>query len=275
MRGCGGCCATPSVCGLTAMRDVEWGVHRLWPTLLFVACAAAAAAQTALEMRSALERGLWHTAAEVLGPALVAFTPLDPEAHLLLARARYLIGDDDGARGWLGTADALAGAPLPVEHLRLAALLRADGGDAAGAADLLRSAFAQQPGYDLALDWGRIAWQAGRLEEALNAFAAAAVTPEGRLSPWPHLNQGRLLLLMGEPSAALVALERALDVIEANDAGDPLPPGPAYAETWFRVGEAHEALDARAEAEAAYRAARTVDPNHAGAADALARLTGG
>jgi predicted Zn-dependent protease len=231
-----------------------------------------AAAASVGEVREALERGHWHTAAELLGPALVAASPLEAEAHLLLAQARYLIGDLDGARGWLGTADALVGLPLPGAHLHLAGLLRADAGDPGGGADLLRGAFDRAPAYALALDWGRVAWQAGRWEEARAAFAAAATTPEGGRSPWPPLNEGRLLLLLGRPAEAVAAFERALDVYEANDPGGPLPPGPAYGEAWFRLGEAREALGARAEAEAAYRAAASVDPQHAGAAAALARF---
>jgi tetratricopeptide (TPR) repeat protein len=240
---------------------------------LGLALAGAAAGQAELQaMRDLIQRGYWHSAAQLNGPNLVAQYPDDSEAHLLYATALYLTGDVAGAAERLAVATSLVVGGLPASHAHLAALIRADQGDPVGAVRQLQNAFLRNPSYAFAMDWGRVAWQAGMTNEAIAAFEAAAATPEGSREAWPHLSRGRVLAALGRWSEAIAAYRTALDVYEAHDPGGPRLPGPVYVEAWFRLGEAHEALGQLREAEAAYRAARSVDPNHAPAVQAVDRL---
>lgn len=224
-------------------------------------------------LRDLIDRGYWHSAAQLSGPALVAQRPDDPEAHLLYATALFLTGDLAEAAERLAIATALTSGGLPVAHAHLAALIRAEQGDVAGAARALQNVFLRQPTYAFAMDWGRIAWQAGLLDDAANAFEAAAGTDQGAREAWPHLSLGRVHAARGRWEAAVAAYLRALDVFEANDPGGAGPPSPVYVEAWYRLGEAYEALDRLREAEAAYRAARSVDPNHGPSVQAVDRFT--
>jgi tetratricopeptide (TPR) repeat protein len=258
-------------------------VHWLMPRspklsqLLLVAVLAAAGSAHAQEglqaMRDLIERGYWHSAAELNGPNLVAQYPEESEAHFLFATALYLTGDAAQAAERLAVATSLVRGTVPASHVHLAALLRADGGDPVGAARQLQNAYLRDPSYAYAMDWGRVAWQAGLAEEAVAAFEAAAATPEGAREAWPHVARGRVVAALGRWDEALGAYRRALDVYEAHDPGGPRLPGPVYVEAWFRLGEAHEALGQLRDAEAAYRAARSVDPNHAPSVQAVDRLT--
>ena len=224
-------------------------------------------------MRDLIARGYWNSAAQLNGPNLVDARPDDPEAHLLLATALFLTGDVAGAAARLEVATSLVEGGVPAAHVHLGGLIRAAQGDRAGAVRQLQIAFLRQPSYAYAMDWGRIAWQAGLDEDALTAFEAAARTPEGQREAWPDLARGRVLASSERWEEAIAAFRRALDVFEANDPGLARPPGPAYVEAWFRLGEAYEALGDLAQAEAAYKAARAVDPNHAPSVQAVDRLT--
>ena len=223
-------------------------------------------------MRDLIDRGYWHSAAQLTGPALVGQRPQDPEAHFLYATALYLTGNVTAAAGRLELATSLVAGGVPASHVHLAALIRADQGDPEGAVRQLQNAFLREPAYRYAMDWGRIAWQAGLLVEAEAAFRAAAATPEGAREVWPHIARGRLLTAQGRLEEAVDAYLRALDVYEANDPGGPRLPGPGYVEAWYRLGEAYEAQGQLREAEAAYRAARSVDPNHGPSVQAVDRL---
>jgi len=223
-------------------------------------------------MRDLIDRGYWHSAAQLTGPALVAQLPAEPEAHFLYATALYLTGNVQAAAQRLSLATSLVSGGVPASHVHLAALIRADQGDPAGAARQLQNAFLRQPDYQYAMDWGRIAWQAGLLDEAEAAFLAAAATPQGAREAWPHIARGRLFTAQGRLDAAVAAYLVALDVYEAHDPGGPRPPGPGYVEAWYRLGEAYEAQGRIREAEAAYRAARSVDPNHGPSVQAVDRL---
>lgn len=255
---------------------VHW---RMAPTLRILACllvlaAASAQAQDPLAaMRDLIERGFWNSAAQLNGPNLVQARPDDPEAHLLYATALFLTGDVAGAAARLEVATSLVTGGVPASHVHLGGLIRAAEGDPAGAARQLENAYLRSPTYDYAMDWGRIAWQAGLDGDALTAFEAAARTPEGQALAWPDLARGRVLGSLGRWTDAAAAFRRAIDVFEAHDPGGPRPPGPEYAEAWYRLGEAYEALGDLQQAEAAYRAARAADPNHAPAVQAVDRLT--
>lgn len=224
-------------------------------------------------MRDLLERGYWNSAAQLNGPNLVQARPDDPEAHLLFATALFLTGDVEGARARLEAATSLVPGGVPASHVHLAALIRAADGDAAGAARQLQNAYLRQPTYAYAMDWGRIAWQAGHEDDALAAFEAAATTEAGQRESWPHVARGRVLGSLERWSEAIEAFQTALDVFEANDTGATGPPGPVYVEAWYRLGAAYEALGDLPQAEAAYRGARAVDPNHAPSVQAVDRLT--
>lgn len=232
-----------------------------------------AAAQEAVQaMRDLIDRGYWHSAAQISGPALVAQRPDDPEAHLLYATALFLAGDVAEAAQRLAIATDLTSGGLPVAHAHLAALIRAEQGDVAGAARALQNVFLRQPTYTYAMDWGRLAWQARLLDDAVSAFEAAARTREGSGEAWPHLSLGRIHAARGQWDAAVAAYLVALDVFEAHDPGGTGPPSPVYVESWYRLGEAYEALGRLREAEAAYRAARSVDPNHGPSVQAVDRF---
>jgi tetratricopeptide (TPR) repeat protein len=260
------------------MHPVDWPMPRrpMLPLLVVVllsSLGSASAGEDLQAMRDLIQRGYWHSAAQLNGPNLVAQHPEESEAHLLYATALYLTGDVAGAAERLAVATALIRGTLPASHVHLAALIRSDQGDPAGAARQLQNAYLRHPTYAYAMDWGRVAWQAGLADEAVAAFEAAAATPEGAREAWPHLARGRVMAAMGRWSDALAAYRRALDVYEAHDPGGPRLPGPVYVEAWFRLGEAHEALGQLRDAEAAYRAARSVDPNHAPSVQAVDRMT--
>src|SRR5690554_4378528 len=142
------------------------------------------------QMADLLEKGYYNSAARLNGPDLVARFPEDPEAHFLYARALYLTGDLVGAREQLDVAIALAGDEVPA-YFQLGALLMAAEGDPVGALRQLQNAFLRTRDYDYAMEWGRVAWQAARYDEAIQAFQAAADTEEGAREPWPFLDLGR------------------------------------------------------------------------------------
>lgn len=164
---------------------------------------------------------------------------------------------------------ALGSAPQAPDALHLSALVRAAQGDTEGAAELLRAAFETSPSYDVAMDWGQVAWQGGHFEEAERAYRAAMTTPKGRHEPWPTLNIARLQLMQGRFEEAVESLNTTLDILEDDTA---LLPSPAYIEAFYRLGEAHEALGDLEGAVSHYQAARSVDPDFAPAREALRRL---
>ena len=220
-------------------------------------------------LRDLLDGGYYALAAQVEGPRAVNAAPQSSEAHLLYARALYLVGNLENAQTQVKKAQTLARTPQQRRSVvHLDALVRAAQGDATGATQL-EGVFRAAPSYQVAMDWGQVAWQGGNLSSALRAYRAAAATPEGQAEPWPTLNVARVLLQQGRYQNALVPLETTLDRLE----GDPSPrPSPAYAETFYRLGQAHEALGSVQEAVSNYSAARSADPDYTPATDALARL---
>ena len=221
-------------------------------------------------LKDLLDGGYYALAAQVEGPRAVQTNPQSAEAHLLYARALYLVGNLGNAQTQLGRAKTLSKTSqqkLEVRHLD--ALVRAAQGDAVRAARLLEGVFKASPDYQTAMDWGQVAWQGGKLGAALRAYRAAEATPEGRSEPWPTLNIARVLLQQGQYEAALAPLEATLTRLEQ----DPSPrPSPAYAETFYRLGQAREALGSVQEAVSNYQAARSADPDYIPATEALARL---
>lgn len=217
-----------------------------------------------------LRGGYYALAAQVEGPQVVRARPRDVEARLLYARALYLAGSAAEAERQLAAARALPATPeqkRALEHL--GALVQAARGDAAEAARRLGKLYRAAPDYGLAMDWGQVAWQGGDLRAAERAYRAAAATPRGQREPWPTLNLARLLLQRGDPQGAIGPLEATLTRLEGNP-GD--LPSPAYAEAFFRLGQAYEALGDPQAALPNYQAARSVDRDYAPALSALERL---
>ncbi len=240
---------------------------------LLLLCGAAARDDAMAQMRDLLARGYYGSAAQLNGPNLVQRFPDDPEAHLLYARARYFVGDISGAQGSLDRASELTVGVVPASHAHLAGLLRFASGDAEGAVETLKDAFGRDQRYVYAMDWARVAWQAGLYDEALAGFAAASDTEQGAREPWPHVGRGRILLAMDRVEEAMEAFETAIVVFETFDTSDARLPSPAYVEAWYRLGEAYESLGRLAEAEVSYKAARSSDPNFLPAVQAIDRLT--
>ena len=259
--------------------------HLAGPLLYLVLSTSLAYAQTAPaldEMRTLLQEGLYALAAQVEGPELVQSLPENAEAHYLYARALYLTGDLATAEAQLEEVRALSeaegesqGEPKP-EYAQLGALIAAAQGDPTRAQALLETTFAQTPNYNVAMDLGRVAWQAGDFERALRAYRAAAQTPRGGREPWPHLHEARLLALNGNYEESIKVWNNALNVLdslslERNNAANALP-SPAYVEAFYGLGEAYEALGEFEQAAANYDAALAADPSFEPATQALTRL---
>lgn len=221
-----------------------------------------------------LRGGYYALAAQVEGPQVVRARPRSAAARLLYARALYLAGDTERAARQLAAARNLPATPALRRSLgHLGALVGAAQGDTARAARRLADFFRAAPSYGLAMDWGQVAWQGGDLEAAERAYRAAASTPQGQREPWPTLNLARLRLQRGDYEAALAPLETTLTRLEGDRDPSPRPP-PPYAETFYRLGQAHEALGDPQEAQLNYQAARSADPGYTPAEEALARLGG-
>jgi tetratricopeptide (TPR) repeat protein len=126
--------------------------------------------------------------------------------------------------------------------------LAAARGEPAAAQAHLRVAWGLEPSsYAIAMDLGRVSWQAGDYDTALAAYRAAADTEVGSSQPWPLLNGARLLLYEGRPQSAIDLLEQTLDLLDATVSGEvttesPALPSPAYTEAFYRLGQAYEAL---------------------------------
>lgn len=241
---------------------------------------AVAIAQSPIEqMRDLLARGYYNSAARIIGPSLVESSPDDPEAHYLYSRSLYLTGEIASARAALNQALMLAGDAVKPDYAHLNGLLLAAEGDLQDARQVLQDAFIRSNEYEHAMDWGRVAWQAYNLEEALEAYQEAAQTEVGMRSSWPHLNRGRLLTFLGRTEAAIAAYRRAIEVFEENDTGEARP-SPAYVESYFRLGEIYETMGQEQASNRFlqlaldhYRAALTGDPNYAPAIEALDSLS--
>jgi tetratricopeptide (TPR) repeat protein len=240
--------------------------------LLLVAAVATAQENEFTQMSDLLEQGYYNSAARLNGPELVARYPDSGRAHFLYARALYLTGNLTGALTELDRAVAIDGESDPAV-VNLQGLLRAANGDPAGALRALQNAFLRSRDYQFAMDWGRVAWQAARYDEAIAAFDAAATTDEGRSKLWPYVDKGRLLVFTDRLPEAITAFNAAIDVFEATDPGEARPGSPAYVEAYYRLGEAYERLGEIDRAEVNYRAAKTADPNYAPAIQALDRLS--
>jgi tetratricopeptide (TPR) repeat protein len=229
------------------------------------------------EMQANIRDGYYHVAAQVSGRNLVSRFPDNPESYYLYAYALYMIGDIGGAREQLDIAMRLS-SQVSARYDHLNGLLRAAEGDVSGALRILQNAFIRSQDYIVAMDWGRIAWQAGSYADALNAFRAASQTEIGQRELWPHLNRGRILKSLGRYEEAIDAFRTAIDIFDAYDSqpmgasGAPQLPSPGYVEAYYRLGEIYEILGDISLARINYQAARNSDPNYEPAVNALDRL---
>lgn len=246
------------------------GVGGPWTGFSAAAQALPSAAEVR-QMQDLLDQGYYNSAARLNGPDLVSRYPESGEAHYLFARALYLTNEPELAAEHLQRALALNG-ESDARYVNLQGLIRAAQGDAAGALRVLQNAFLRDRQYAYAMDWGRVAWQAGHYEDAIQAFQAAAQTEAGARELWPWIDQGRLLMVLGRSGDAIQAFTRAIEVFEATYPGGTRPT-PAYVEAYFRLGEVYEREGDLARAEVNYRAARTADPNYTPAVQALDRLS--
>jgi tetratricopeptide (TPR) repeat protein len=227
-------------------------------------------AQTSLEtIREAIEDGLYPTVVQFLAPQFIQTEPDNPQGHFLFAEALYYTGDIGQARLEFDKAQLL-NLPLSPEVKHLNGLLQAAEGKMTASLENLRAAFEESQDYDIAMDWGRIAWEHGNMDEALEAFEKAAQTPLGQTQIWPRLNQGRILhLVLKDYKAAIKAYNQAIDIV-FDTSNEVNPPG--YVEAFFRLGQVYEALGDIDQAISQYQAASLSDPNYLPALTALERL---
>lgn len=230
-------------------------------------------AQNSLEqLRQNLENGYYASAAQISGPAAIREDPNNPEAYFLYSEALYYTENFPLARTQFDKAMSLTNDPTP-DHIHLNGLITAAEGNLTEAVTLLETAFLRSQNYLMAMDWGRIAWQAGDFDTALKAYAAASTTEGGQRELSPHLNRGRILQLSkGDNEGAISAYKTAITIFEENDPRDGglVPLG--VVEANFRLGEIYESLGDVPLAKSYYEAARNSDPNYTPAQNALTRL---
>jgi tetratricopeptide (TPR) repeat protein len=230
-------------------------------------------AQNSLEqLRTQIANGYYASATKISGPQAVRDNPDNPEAYFLYSQALLYAEEISEARVQFDKALSLVGNDPPPDYIHLNGLITAAEGRLSEAVLLLETAFLKSQRYDMAMDWARIAWQAGNFDEALKAYQAAATTETGQKDIAPYLNQGRILqVAKGDAQAAIAAYQTALDVFDANDpGGTPAPPG--VVEANFRLGEVYESLGDKATAKTYYDSALALDRNYTPAKNALDRL---
>lgn len=249
--------------------------RRVSMILLTLSCLSGVHAQTEaplVQMQELIDNGLFTTAAQEEGPRLLELLPEHPHAYYLYSYALYRTGSTQRAREVLEQAMVLQGTPASATHEWLLGLLLAAGGDLAGSEQLLARVYADSELYQVAMDWGRVAWQRGSYATAFEAFAAAGNTEEGKRELWPFLNQGRLLMQQERFEEAIEAFDRAITVYETTDTALEELPSPAYVEAYFRLGEVYERLGDIDNAVIFYEGARKADPLYMPATAALDRL---
>ena len=227
-------------------------------------------AQDVESLRQKLEDGLYSSVV-LLGSELLNQEPENAEAHLLYAYGLYYTSDFVNARLEFDKAQILKINPSPeVKHL--SGLLKASEGDVQGAFEDLQTAFEETQDYQIAMDWGQVAWANNLPEKALEAFAKASQTPFGQTQIWPELNRGRIFhLSLQNSEAAIEAYEKALQIFDENDFGSESSPG--YFEILFRLGQVYEAQGDIEQAKLYYESINNLDPNYEPALATLEHLS--
>ncbi len=220
-----------------------------------------------------IENGSFSLAASISGPEAVKLYPDNPTAHLLYAKSLYLVSKLEEARAELTKAYDLKPKDMS-EYEHLSGLLLARDGDTYQSRKMLKKAFEEKPTYEFAMDWARVSWQSGHIDEAITAFREASKTTDGKTEGWPVLNIARLLYGMQHYEEAITLYNQAFRLFDAKDnsiSGSSLP-SPGYVEALFGLGQSYEQLGDLKRAEQYYKSAKNSNPNLHAAADALARL---
>lgn len=242
--------------------------------LFGVLCFSLVFAQSDLEqMQTSIDDGYYAVAAQLLGPEIISQEEYqnDPEAYYLYALALYFDSSINDARLALDTSFSLSSEP-PARYKHLDGLLYAAEGNVSKATEVLQATFQESKLYDVAMDWGLNAWQAGRNEEALEAFSQAANTKQGQRELWPHLSKGRILKALNDYPKAIEAFIQAIDVFDANDSLVGNLPSPGYVEAFYQLGLIYELQGNLEEARINFESARDVGSNYPPAVAALERL---
>jgi tetratricopeptide (TPR) repeat protein len=222
------------------------------------------------KMYELLNRGYYNSAIQINGPALIRTFPNHSEAHYLFAYALYFANHPLESREELNLATQLKPDSDP-RFYHLDGLIAATEGNEEVALTMLRAAFDGAKTYKYAMDWGRIAWESGSYEEALEAYEYAGQTQSGHKEPWPKLNRGRILSYLGRHVEAIQAFHDSIKLFEKNDLGNQRSLL-AYVEAYFRLGLTHEILGNISEANAYYQSAHSGDPMYEPALEAINRL---
>lgn len=220
-----------------------------------------------------IENGSFSLAASISGPKAVKLYPDNPTAHLLYAQSLYLVSKLEEARAELNIAYELKPKDMS-EYEHLNGLLLARDGDTYQSRKMLKRAFEENPIYEYAMDWARVSWQSGHLDEAITAFKKASNTASGKTEGWPILNSARLLYGMQRYEEAIALYNQAFRLFDAKDnsiSGSSLP-SPGYVEALFGLGQSYEQLGDFKRAEQYYKSAKNSNPNLEAAEAALTRL---
>jgi len=220
-----------------------------------------------------IDNGAYALVANISAPAAIELYPNNPQAHYLYAYSLYLINKIAEARAELAQALSL-NKEYSSQFQHLNGLLFAAEGDTYLARQILKSSFENEPSYEYAMDWARIAWQSEHFDEAINAFEQASKTEKGKLEGWPLLNIGRILHKQADFDKAITAYKKAIALFDAKDNSFSrnFLPSPGYVETFYQLGQIYEELGDYKRAKAYYNSAKNSDPDLEAASLALERL---
>jgi tetratricopeptide (TPR) repeat protein len=223
------------------------------------------------QIRSRIEQGDYISAIPRL-EAHIKSRPSDADAFFLLSRALYLSG---GAVNLSRSEDAINQcfrlSNLPkAEHYWQRGLVRSSSNrlkDALLDLQVASSSNARAPAKEIfryAMDWGAVAWRAGELRQALEAYRRASKLDANQPLPWLH--QGTLLVAQGNGTEADIALSKAIGLMQTAK------PHPSLSEAFYWRGRAMELLNKPEAAKENYRRALEFNPSHSGARAALEAL---
>jgi tetratricopeptide (TPR) repeat protein len=215
--------------------------------------------------RARLLLGLGRTE-EALADLKAAFEgrPRPTLAPVLLARVLRSEGRDDEAIEYLERARSTP--PVASSALWLLGSLRLSQGDPPAAREVLEEAVRGAPHFARAKN--DLAWVLAQMGEDLDraldlAREARADMPD---SPEAADTLGWVYLRRKLPSAALAEFDAAIELATSSDA--------PQADFHYHRGLALESLDRPRDAAEAFERALALDPAHAGAKDAIARVAG-
>ena len=242
--------------------------------ILFLMLLSIAYAQAEVEqIQTDIDNGAYALAANISAPTAIELYPNNPQAHYLYAFSLYLVNKIQEARAELAVALSLD-TDYSSQYQHLNGLLFAAEGDTYLARQELKAAFKNDPNYEYAMDWARVAWQSEHFDEAIEAFKLASQTETGKIEGWPLLNIGRILHKQADYDAAISAFKKAIQLFDAKDNSYSrnFLPSPGYVETFYQLGQIYEELGDVKRAKAYYNSAKNSDPDLEAASIALKRL---